>query len=89
MTWAPIQDLTKEHRALLEQVSGISPEVIEAREYKSVLVGHGAKAQLQRYGFSPVQRNPPALLIPVLSVRGDKTWQIRPDTPRPARGRGP
>ena len=59
--------------------SAISPEVALERGYVSA----DNKAQLERYGFGPSQRRPPALVIPLHGVIGDVVgYQLRPDDPR-------
>src|SRR5579884_3365100 len=75
--------LLPKHRALIE-ASAIIPAVAAARGYRSVSV----MADLKRLGFSPAQRLVPALLHPVLNVRGENgLYQIRPDEPRIVDGR--
>ena len=70
--------LLEEHQALIE-ASAISPEVADARGYRSISV----KAELKRLGFTARQCNVPALLIPVHGVGGGiANYQIRPDEPR-------
>jgi len=64
---------------MLTEDSGISPEVVEARGYRTV----ETKAELKRLGFSDNQRNVPGLLIPVWGPQGEKVlYQYRPDEPR-------
>lgn len=64
---------------MLETESGIDPEVIAERGYRTVTV----KAELGRLGFSSHQRNVPGLLIPVYNPRGEIVlYQLRPDEPR-------
>ncbi len=76
--------LHNQHRAMLEQESGICANVIAARGYETVT----SKAELKRRGFSPAQQNVPALLIPIHSPTGDVTlYQTRPDTPRINKGK--
>lgn len=71
--------LSMEDRRRLLRESGISPEVVKARGYRTTKT----KAELGRLGFSGAQQNVPALLIPVYSPSGDiTTYQIRPDRPR-------
>jgi hypothetical protein len=71
--------LDDHHRVMLEQESGISPDVIAARGYESV----ATKAQLKQYGFSRAQQLPKALVIPIYGPRGEVAfYQSRPDTPR-------
>jgi hypothetical protein len=67
------------HRAMLEQESGINPEVVAARGYRTMTI----KAELERLGFSRNQCNVPTLLIPIYGPAGDvRLYQTRPDTPR-------
>ena len=64
---------------MLTQESGIHPDLVTARGYRTV----SDKAELKRLGFSPKQQNVPALLIPIYSPTGEvKLYQSRPDTPR-------
>ncbi|MGH9151157.1 MAG: DUF3631 domain-containing protein [Acidimicrobiales bacterium] len=59
--------------------SAITAEVARERGYVSA----DTKAQLERYGFGPVQRRPPALIIPLHDVFGELAGhQVRPDDPR-------
>ena len=67
------------HRTILTQESGIHPDLVTARGYRTVTDA----ADLKRLGFSPKQLNVPALLIPIYSPTGEvKLYQSRPDTPR-------
>ena len=76
--------LFEHHRTMLEQESGIRPDVITARGYETVT----SKAELKRRGFSPAQQNVPALLIPIFSPTGDVVlYQARPDTARINKGK--
>lgn len=76
--------LSEAHRAILEQESGITPEVIAARGYKTATT----KAELARLGFSRSQQRVPALLIPIYDAAGNlATHQIRPDEPRTVKGK--
>lgn len=71
--------LSEHHRRMLFEESGISPEVAEARGYRTV----EKKAELERLGFGRKQRNVPALLVPVYSPAGEVVlYQSRPDEPR-------
>lgn len=71
--------LSEQHRAMLEQESGICTDVIAARGYRTITDA----AELERLSFSPKQRNVPALLIPIYSPTGEqRLYQARPDTPR-------
>ncbi len=72
------------HRAMLIEESGILPEVVEARAYRTVAI----KAELERLGFSAKQRSTPALLIPIHGPAGDvRLYQTRPDSPRMNKGK--
>jgi hypothetical protein len=71
--------LAEQHKKMLLEESGISPEVVEARGYRTV----ETKSELKSLGFSERQCNKPGLLIPVYSPTGDiATYQFRPDEPR-------
>ena len=68
-----------EHRKMLAVDSGISPDLITARGYRTVTV----RAELRRLGFSDSQARVPALLIPIWGVNGEvANYQLRPDEPR-------
>ncbi len=70
--------LLPQHAAMLE-ASAITPEVAQARGYRSV----EQRAHLIELGFSPTQARVPALLLPVWGVAGEVVMhQIRPDKPR-------
>jgi hypothetical protein len=72
------------HRKTLEQESGIKPEVIAARGYKTVTT----KTELAKLGFSKAQQNVPALLLPIHGVNsGIVNYQLRPDSPRVKNGK--
>ncbi|MGI8752147.1 MAG: DUF3631 domain-containing protein [Acidimicrobiales bacterium] len=59
--------------------SAISPEVAAERGY----VTADNKAQMERAGFGPAQRRPPALLVPLYGVTGELVGhQMRSDDPR-------
>ncbi len=59
--------------------SAIDPAVAHERGYVSA----DTKAQLEREGFAASQRRPPALVIPLWSVTGERSGaQLRPDEPR-------
>lgn len=71
------------HRALID-ASSISPEVAEARGYRSV----ESISELRRLGFADAQCSVPTLLIPIRNVHGEiALYQSRPDTPRMTGGR--
>jgi hypothetical protein len=71
-------DLLEIHKKMLLEESGIAPEVVEARGYRTI----EKKAELKRLGFSEAQCNVPGLLIPVWGPTGIVLYQYRPDTPR-------
>jgi hypothetical protein len=74
---------------MLEEASGISPEIIRENGYRSIPV-EGGYAELQRLGFSKVQaKNTPGLLLPLHTTDGKTPLYVyRPDTPRvDAKGR--
>jgi Domain of unknown function (DUF3854) len=76
--------LAAHHRAMLEQESSITPEVIERRGYRTVKT----KADLERLGFGRPQRNVPGLLLPIHGPGGEiSLYQFRPDEPRIKDGR--
>ena len=67
------------HRKMLEVESGISPDIIAARGYRTITT----KAELERLGFGRGQRIVPALVIPIFSPTGEVVLhQARPDEPR-------
>jgi hypothetical protein len=71
--------LSDDHKQMLIEKSGINPEVVEARGYRTI----EKKVELKTLGFSDSQRNTPGLLIPVYSPTGEiATYQFRPDQPR-------
>lgn len=75
--------VAKQHRTLLAN-SAISPEVAEARWYRSV----DTKAALRRKHFGASQLVVPTLLIPIWDVHGKiATFQRRPDAPRLKNGK--
>jgi len=71
-------NLLPQHAKLIDD-SAISPDVAAARGYRSAVT----KAELERLGFGRAQQLPPALVLPVWSVAGEKAlYQLRPDEPR-------
>ena len=75
--------LSPTHRAILHS-SAITDEVIAQRGYYT----ETRKSELGRMGFSYPQRQVPALVIPVYGPNGvTNLVQIRPDTPRLAKGK--
>jgi Domain of unknown function (DUF3854) len=75
--------LLPQHWQQLIAGSGINPEVIAVRGYRSVVPPEGY-TKLKRLGFSrPQAKLTPGLLIPVLGLNGQPVlYQYRPDTPR-------
>ncbi|PLS87075.1 MAG: virulence-associated protein E, partial [Actinobacteria bacterium] len=72
-------ELSYEHKRMLIEESGIAPDVMEARGYRTV----EKKAELKRIGFSEAQCGVPGLLIPIRSPAGEIVlYQYRPDSPR-------
>ncbi|QVL30284.1 DUF3854 domain-containing protein [Telmatocola sphagniphila] len=70
--------LLPHHQAKLQN-SGLSPEAISARGYKTL----STKVEVERLSFSRSQATAPALQIPIWNAEGLRTVnQIRPDTPR-------
>ena len=70
--------LLPQHEGMLRE-SGISPEVIAERGYRSP----ETKDELIHLGFSHAQCLLPGLLIPIHGVTGEVvSHQLRPDQPR-------
>ena len=70
--------LLPQHAEMLK-ASAIAAEVATARGYRSI----ETRAELERKGFSPAQRNVPGFLVPIYGVTGEiATYQYRPDEPR-------
>ena len=71
--------LSDSHWQMLIKESGIQPETVAARGYRTVT----KKSQLKDLGFKDCQCGVPALVIPVYSPFGEfALYQARPDTPR-------
>ncbi len=71
--------LAKHHETMLLDESGIAPDIVGERGYRSV----EKKVDLRGLGFSEAQRNIPGLLVPVWGVNGEiATYQYRADLPR-------
>jgi hypothetical protein len=71
--------LADHHRRNLIEESGIDPEVVSARGYRTV----SKKIKLEDLGFSRTQCKVPALLMPIYSPAGEVVlYQSRPDEPR-------
>jgi hypothetical protein len=74
--------LLPHHHQQLTQGSGIVPDVITERGYRSILKPGGYSA-LKPYGFTRTQANFPCLLLPVCTTDGKNGLMVyRPDTPR-------
>ena len=72
-------ELLTDHFQHVTEGSGISPEVIKERGYRSML----GKSELEKLGFTAAQQRAPGILIPVWSVDGKEVGcQFRPDHPR-------
>jgi len=72
-------ELMQSHYEHLTEGSGISPEVVAERQYKSCL----GRVELVKLGFTSSQQRVPWLLIPLWSVDGAQAGcQYRPDNPR-------
>ena len=72
-------DLSHNHQKMLIEESGLAPEVVEARGYRTV----EKKAEIKRFGCSEAQCGVPGLLIPIRSPAGEIIlYQYRPDAPR-------
>jgi len=73
-----VPELLQSHFEHLQE-SGLSPDIIRERGYKSEL----GKAHLQSLGFGRSQCRTPAILVPLWGVDGEVVnYQIRPDIPR-------
>jgi hypothetical protein len=71
--------LSTEHRRMLFEESGIAPEIVAERGYRTVR----SRAELAGGAFKEYQRRAPALYVPVYSPDGTKIGaQLRPDKPR-------
>jgi hypothetical protein len=81
----PLQEqaLLPHHLEQLTHDSGILPEVITERGYRSIVPPDGYTL-LKQYGFSPAQaKNVPGLLLPLWTTdRRNGLMVYRPDTPR-------
>src|SRR5215212_5777770 len=70
--------LLKAHRQSLEMDSGISPDVITERGYRTIK----SRAAAELLEYKKYQRRAPSLYVPMYSPCGRRSSQIRPDTPR-------
>src|ERR1041385_8867409 len=75
--------LAAHHVRMLEQ-SAISPDVIQARGYRTIEY----QAELKRLGFSASQLLVPTLLVPIWGVNGEiALYHHRPDSARIRNGK--
>ncbi len=71
--------LNEKHYRILSEESGISDEMIRAREYRSIV----GDAELRELGFAPAQCRAPGLLLPLWTTDGGNGHYVyRPDNPR-------
>jgi hypothetical protein len=83
----PQTALSDHHLHLLTTGSGIAPDVIQERGYRS-LRGYAGQAELRRLGFPDFQRHVPGLLLPIHTTDGQVLPIVyRPDTPRLVEGK--
>ena len=71
--------LSEAHRKMLYKDSGIAPDVVAERGYKT------ARSRAELLEFKKYQRRVPSLYIPMHSPCGRTMAQIRPDNPRKAK----
>jgi hypothetical protein len=77
-----MSNLASEHLERLTQASGIAPDVIAERGYRSVLPPSGF-SELKPHGFTRHQANLPGLLLPLWTTDGKNGLMVyRPDHPR-------
>jgi Domain of unknown function (DUF3854) len=77
-----LSTLLPHHLEQLTQGSGIVPEVIAERRYRSIQLP-GGYSELKPYGFTRPQANLPGLLLPVWTTDGTNGLMVyRPDAPR-------
>src|SRR6266850_1303505 len=75
-------ELAPHHREQLTQGSGIAPEVIADRGYRSIR-SPGGYSELKPHGFTRAQANLPGLLLPLWTTdRKNGLMVYRPDVPR-------
>ena len=67
------KQLTKRHRRELFDESGIAPEVVRARRYRSM--GLSDRAELISLGFPAYQAKVPGMLVPTYGVDGKRNGQ--------------
>jgi hypothetical protein len=69
--------LSSKHRRMLLEESGISPEIVAGRGYRTV------RSRTELLDFKKYQRRAPALLVPMFSPDGEtRSSQLRADNPR-------
>ncbi|MBN2239689.1 MAG: DUF3854 domain-containing protein [Dehalococcoidales bacterium] len=74
-----VPELYTDHFQHLHTGSGISPEVLKERGYRSI----AGKPELDKLHFGHSQQRVPGILIPLWSVDGQEVgYQFRPDQPR-------
>jgi putative DNA primase/helicase len=74
--------LSPEHRKMLLEESGISPDVVAARGYRTV----EDSEELSQLGFADYQCRVPGLLIPIRGTSEEVVFhRYRPDRPREGR----
>src|SRR5215203_5953403 len=69
-------NLTAAHRAMLERGSAIAPKVIAERGYYS------ARSRADVPECFPSYQRRPGLVIPGLTVEGERRYRLRPERPR-------
>jgi hypothetical protein len=70
--------LLGQHREFL-RLRAVADDVEQERGYESAV----KKSDLEKRGFGRKQQLPPALVIPIWSVRREvESYQLRPDCPR-------
>ena len=75
----PDDPLSPVHRHMLTIESGIAPEVIASRGYRTITI----KSRLRDLGFGDRQYLTPGLLLPIWDLNGAiASYQFRPDQPR-------
>lgn len=84
MVQKPPIELASNHAHQLFVESGIAPDIVHERGYRTVT----SKAEMKRLGFGAAQQNVPALIAPIYNVHGEiALYQARPDEPRIKNGK--
>lgn len=74
-----IPELLQDHLDQLTKGSGLSPDIVRERGYRSIT----RKDELEQLGFSIAQRRVPGLLLPLHAPDGTQPFSVyRPDNPR-------